>query len=171
MRKFKTSYLVIILSFAGTLLLLFGSFNSYQYFGFKKPLTEAIIDDLNINEHNIIIDKKQKTIDIAYKTDNLMDDFQKIQTIIDQYDQADSYSIHFIDQPDEQINQTYKELSFSLYEILETKRYREFDNLQSNIEKPQSLYIEMDDNFIYLNLKNGEHYLYEIIPRNQMMGW
>lgn len=170
MHKFKTSYVVIIASFVGTFLLLFGAFHSYQYFGFTKPLKQAIIDDLSLDEHNIIIDKKAKMIDIEYKTDNLKDDFQKVQTTVGQYNQAADYSIRFIDQRDDQINQAYEELSFYLYEILETKHYREFDNLQSQLASPQSLQIEMDEKFIYLNLKNGEHYLYEIIPRNQMMG-
>jgi hypothetical protein len=29
----------------------------------------------------------------------------------------------------------------------------------------------MDENYIYLNIKNGEHYLYELLPRHQMIGW
>jgi len=168
MKKIKLSYL--LLSFITTLSILFIGFYSYQYVYFTKPLNEYINQNLDISSEDVIIDHKEKNITISLKTNSLKKHYNDIQNVIDRYYNSDQYKIIIKDNRNQQLETTYNKISFDLYEAIETKQYTKFDDIIDNASIPNSINIEMDEKYIYLNIKNGEHYLYELLPRHEMIG-
>ena len=166
----KIKFLYLILSFIITFSLLSIGYYSYQYFYLTKPLNEYVNNNLDISSEDVIIDRKNKDIIISLNTNSLKKHYTNIDNIIDKYYNSNQYNIIFKDNRNEQLETNYNKISFDLYEAIETKQYTMFDDIIDKATIPNSINIEMDENYIYLNIKNGEHYLYELLPRHQMIG-
>ncbi|OEF95990.1 hypothetical protein [Desulfuribacillus alkaliarsenatis] len=165
MNSIKIPY--IALSFFFSLLLLISSFFAYNQYFVIQPLHNLISEIEGVSDTEITSTLNKREIIIYLETDNLMGSYHEIINAVNEVVDSDIYTIEIKDDRNQLIIDKYNNLSFYVFEAIENNQYSAFNNIMDSVSKPYDLRIEMDENIIYVNLKNGEHYLYKLIPRKQ----
>ncbi|MCL4424784.1 MAG: hypothetical protein M1299_03470 [Firmicutes bacterium] len=87
------------------------------------------------------------------------------------YEKSAAFSLRLLDNRDQALEKTYYRLNFSLQEALATGQFSrlrdELDRLDQTLDRAQA---EIDGDYVYLQLHQGQNYLYEVVPRQAQVG-
>lgn len=166
-KRFKDFRLwLVLLAFLGTVVVLFGGQKLTVRFRAENPTRHAI------GTIKAVRDFKVKQIPDGLTVELKLDKVGNLEAILDLVKQKieSNYkqpirNFKIIGQSDQKLQQIRYNLSFYLEEALVSGRYiqlkQALDGYQSVNAK---VYLGTD--FIYIQLENDTHYLYEAIPRN-----
>ncbi|QGG46921.1 hypothetical protein [Heliorestis convoluta] len=152
-----------------TLALLWGSHHLYERYVLEKPFHERVTTILPdaVVEHR----KEGATTFVKVESkeiDDLSEIHQEIYKISREY-LGEGVKIVFVDNPDQELQQLWKEIQFPLYQGLATGNYQDMHHeIKAMIEPTGFSYVvTLDAKHLYLQVENEESYLYRIIAREK----
>lgn len=156
---------LILIVFLGTVGVLFGGQKLTARFRVENPVRQSIsalksVRDFQVNEtaNGLSVELK---ID---KVGNLETVLDLVKRKVEQYYNQPVRYFKIKGQPDQRLRQVRYDLSFYLEEALTSGSYTQLKQaLESYQPVNAKVYLGMD--FIYIQLENDTHYLYEAIPR------
>ncbi|MGB9779625.1 hypothetical protein [Caldanaerobacter sp.] len=157
---------VVILTFAVVFGGLFIGFQTYQH----KLIPEKIAKDLKSIKFvkDVTITAGDKAYDVKIRLDrveNLMQTYKEIQEAVQKYPVKINFFI--LDNPNEKLNNVYYDLQFAVYEALQKGDYLKLQNFVNDLSIRTGIVsrVYIDQYGIYIDLRDGIHYLYKVIPR------
>ncbi|MBE3591394.1 MAG: hypothetical protein IMW84_00350 [Thermoanaerobacter sp.] len=162
---------IVLITFVVVLGFLFASFQLYQ----NKILPDKISKDVStvkfVKMVNISIDNNEYIIRVRLgEVENLMETYKEIENKVNKY--PAKINVLLIDNPNVKLNNVYYNSQFSIYEGIQKGDYMKMYDAIKEISSKNSVisYIYIDKQNIYLDLRDGSHYLYKIIPREVYKG-
>lgn len=158
---------VITLSLVVTLIVLFGGFQAYQYFQIEKPITDVIHAQKNIELINIETKAEGTEVQLNVKPSyHFIDQIPIITKQLDKTLGKGKWNITFINPPTKKINTAWQEMVFGVKEGTTTGRYTFILSTIRQISFKYKLQyqLNMDDQYIYLLLQDGNKTWYQILP-------
>ncbi|OEH84816.1 hypothetical protein BHU72_08260 [Desulfuribacillus stibiiarsenatis] len=161
----KMRIYLILISFIVTTATLTLGFYAHQHYLVIQPI-EKVLDTMGgIESYEINVTRKSKNIIVTMKSEQFMEDYNAIHTALNEHLSNQAFVITLKDNRDELLTTYLNDISFQLFEAIETKQYTLLQALNQDKNTTFVMKVEIDEKFIYLNLKNGDNYLYELIPR------
>lgn len=160
---------LILLAFLGTLGVLFGGWKLTAKYRVENPVRSTIIALKTVKDFQV------KEISNGLIVELKIDKVVNLQTILDlikqKVEQHYNKPVRYFTikgQPDQKLRQVRYDLSFYLEEALVSGSYIQLKQaLESYQPVKAKVYLETD--FIYIQLENDTHYLYEAIPRRSQI--
>lgn len=161
---------VIILSTCLALGILFGGHWIYQNYFVLRPLVNELHAVPGVEK--VIINEKgtRMTVDILLKEKvDLKETYSLIEDLMAKVN-SDELQFQIEDRSNEKLENLFYQSQYCIYEAL---MQGNFTDMSKNIEKiMQSAEgvkwrLNMDLHYIYLEMHDGDHYLYKVIPRQQ----
>ncbi|MGI5920267.1 MAG: hypothetical protein ACOX6I_00770 [Syntrophomonadaceae bacterium] len=148
--------------------LFFGSYWLYNQFGVEKPLADqingitgvkkAVIDNQN---HQLIIEVELGDVD------NLQSTYAGLQKVIDKELKDKDYQLNIQDKRNPKLEKAYDNVQLIVYEALANNRYLWLQEEMTPRLKNIDHKIFVDQHNLYVQMKDGDNYLYEVISRGQ----
>lgn len=156
---------LILLAFLGTVGVLFGGQKLTTKFRIENPVRNTIkalkaVKDFQVKEisNGLIVELK---IDKVVNLETVLDLVKhKVER---HYDQPVRH-FKIKGQPDQKLRQVRYDLSFYLEEALVSGNYTQLKQALESYQ-PVKAKVYLGTDFIYIQLENDTHYLYEAIPR------
>lgn len=165
-RKFNYVWLAVTLALA--LVLLFGGQWIWRQQGVEKPLRENLLALTNVEAVSFEETSGGSRVRLELReAGNIYRDHQAAAAVLQEHGGRRSYEIEFVDQPNARLLELEEELQPLLYQALAQDEYvglRESLSASAQLVACEArLYI--DGERLYLQLVDGEHYLYRLMPR------
>jgi hypothetical protein len=161
-----------IVSLVVTLIVLFGGYQGYQYFKIDKPINDMFLTQhKNISVSKIDFDPSNVQIQLNIKPDYpYIDEFPSLTKQLDEILGVGKWSITFINTQTPNIKQAWKEIIFGVKEGIHTGRYTLIQSVTKQIANKYSLSydIYMDDQYVYLMLRDGNKFWYQMLPMKEV---
>ena len=161
---------VVLLALAAGLAVFFGARWLYNKFSLEEPLAGALKANPAVLSFEIEKDQAVTRITVHLApVPNLKETYHEL------YRQAQSvlgrqkFTVKIVDNRDENLNRVYYAGQFAVYEAIRRGNYREMvKELETEAAKAgAAAAVFLDQENIYVQLQDKEHYLYEIIPRRE----
>lgn len=156
---------LILLAFLGTVGVLFGGQKLAAKFQIENPVRNTIkaiksVKDFQIKEisNGLIVELK------IGKVGNLETVLDLVKHKVEQYYEQPVRYFNISGLPDEKLQQVRYDLSFYLEEALVSGSYTQLKQALESYQ-PIKAKVYLGTDFIYIQLENNTHYLYEAIPR------
>ena len=161
---------VVAIVLVASLVLLFGGWFAYQQYEIEKPLKEEIsqIDKVSLND--VVFNKDEIDIEVTFtRVDDLESTYRDVYEAANKYNKRDKrINIIINDSRNALLSTTWKEAQFTIQEGVSTHRYSiipaYFDELAS-VNGDINHDVAIDEQFVFITLKNGNSELYSVIPR------
>lgn len=161
---------VVILAVVLALGLFLGSRWIYYKYSYNEPLNQVLKANKAVESFNI--DRRKPVIRITVKlgaVENIKDTYQSLQNSIQDILSPKPFQIDLQDNRDAPLKKIFYASQFAIYEAIMQGNFREMAKCiehEASLQKSQAT-IFIDQNYIYLQMQHGNHYLYEVIPRKQ----
>ncbi len=157
----------VVFSLLVTLFILLGSYFLYDKYYVKNGLEEKINQIVSVDE--IKVAKKEKPPTVYIRVSELKDlqtVYLKIAEVVNQK-YGSEFRIVFLDERSEKLSKLYEQSSFVIQEAIVTGRFQEMNKKVQELAEREGVSCRMtiDSTNIYLELKDDQGYLYEVIPR------
>ncbi len=150
-----------------TLSILLGGYFLYDKYYLKKGLEERIGQVVVVEEIKIAKKEKPPTVYIrSSEINDLQSIYQEITEEVFQTLGSD-YRVVILDERTEQLSKSYEHLSFIIQEGIATGGFQEMSTRVQEYAMAQDIqcHLTMDSFNLFLELKEDQGYLYEVIPR------
>lgn len=164
--EFKTFYLIITVIIALGILL--GGYNFYQKYLVEKPLSEKLTLMKEVEKVDIKRVNKTYSVQIYLgETENIQKSYINIESTIDGSIKSGNYKIVIKDNRNKKLDQFYNDLQPALYQGLDQKEFLWLDEQIKQCSEKQDITARLlvDNKRVYLQLEDGNSYLYSIIDR------
>ncbi|MBT1279089.1 hypothetical protein VTU32_07500 [Thermoanaerobacter sp. CM-CNRG TB177] len=162
---------IVLVTFVVVFGFLFASFQLYQ----NKILPDKISKDVStvkfVKMVTISTDSNGYIMKVRLgEVENLMETYKEIENKVNKY--PVKINILLIDNPNEKLNNVYYNSQFSIYEGIQKGDYMKMYDTIREVSSKNGVkaFVYIDKQNIYLNLRDGSHYLYKIIPREAYKG-
>lgn len=161
---------VVLLATVLALGLFLGSRWIYYKYSYNEPLSQMLKANTAIESFSI--DRRKPVIRIMVKLGAVKDikhTYQNLQNNIQDILGPKPYQIDLQDNRDAPLKKIFYTSQFAIYEAIMQGNFREmaeFIEREASLQKSKAT-IFVDQNYIYLQIQHGNHYLYEVIPRKQ----
>ncbi|MDK2815010.1 MAG: hypothetical protein PWP18_923 [Thermoanaerobacter sp.] len=162
---------IVLVTFVVVFGFLFASFQLYQ----NKILPDKISKDVStvkfVKMVTISTDNNGYIMKVRLgEVENLMETYKEIENKVNKY--PVKINILLIDNPNEKLNNVYYNSQFSIYEGIQKGDYMKMYDTIREVSSKNGVkaFVYIDKQNIYLNLRDGSHYLYKIIPREAYKG-
>jgi hypothetical protein len=149
-----------------TLSLLFGGWELYRNFGLVRPLEDQLMAAGAVEKVESVVNGQQREIKVTMKqVPSLQTAYESIEKIV--HDSlGPQVTIEIVDNHNEELAKTYRELQPTLYAGIAKGEFPTMiQNMQGQAKKDGvESNISMNDMFIFVELKKGDQYLYEVVP-------
>lgn len=166
-KAFRWEY--VALSAVLTLAVLSLVFYSYESLGVKKPLEKALLMDPDVGAVDIVEEKDSRVIEVVLtKVADLSSTYTRIETITRERMGEGAYRLQVKDQRDPSLQEIYHSIHYYLEEASARANFGSMNEACSRVigQSDVSDYkITVDPQHIYVQLEQGEHYLYEVLDR------
>jgi hypothetical protein len=158
---------LVVTAFLGTILILFGGQALTAKYKVNKPLEQVVLSKKVIRNFTVKPEKDGVAVALRLKrTANLQSVMDFVIAKTEFYHKKPVTSLMISSSTNPRLEQARYQLSFYLEEALASGHYIQLkaalDDLQSNGIKAK---IYLGERFIYLQLEEGQHYLYQAVPR------
>jgi hypothetical protein len=158
--------LVALFALALTLSVLFGGWMVYRSYGIVKPVQDALSHLPYVAAVHISPNDTAHSVEVALKPVNdLGAAYREILKIVQRYMGAGT-AISITDQRSNALSTLYENEQPMIFEAIAKKNYTELvrqiaaDSRHFGVQGK----VTMDQNNIYIQLKKGENYLYDVVP-------
>lgn len=159
---------LVILAFVLGLLFLFGAQWLYNKYSYQEPLARVLKADAAVESYTIQKQGAVLNIEVQLKeTPDLGTTYRRLRQSIQGVLDARPFTLKLKDNRDEELKKAYYYSQFALYEAQMWGNYREMIRFveEEAAKVKASVSVSLDQDNIYLHMKHGNHYLYEVIPR------
>ncbi|WP_127494074.1 hypothetical protein [Paenibacillus glycanilyticus] len=171
----KLRIVPFVLSAVATALLLFGGWMLYKQFAVVSPFQKSIGQIEGIASANApTIDQDRVSVQVTLKPDaNLKDVYESISKEGKEAIGSRELSLDITNQaPSDQLEKVWSSVLFNVAEAMEKKNYSEIPiALQKATANHAGITFEtaLDDNNVYITLKDGNSTKYVVLPRTPAM--
>ncbi|MFY9323316.1 MAG: hypothetical protein WAO72_04135 [Syntrophomonadaceae bacterium] len=171
MKKGEFRIAIVILTVIFTVAILFGGYSAYKVYAIEKPV-KAQLSSLQSVSH-VTVDKEKKTYGISMKlesVDNLQSVYNHIEKVLNQRFAEDAYDLQIIDNRNEKLDDFYAKLQPVIQQAAAQSEFVWLDEQLSKKGSEMQLVYDLwvDEQRIYIQIHDGEHYLYVIINRSDI---
>jgi hypothetical protein len=149
-----------------TLVILLGGYYFYNNYYVKNGLQEQINQVVEIEEIEIAEEENPPTVYIrSSEIKDLQDVYLRIDKII--YQKLGSkYRTVLLDDRTDKLSESLDKCSFVIQESIATGKFQEMHDQVQELAEQEGVqcHLTMDSSSIYLELKDDQGYLYEVIP-------
>jgi len=102
------------------------------------------------------------------KAGNIMYDYNKVDAVIQHNIKGKEYQVQLLDKPNEKLQQELEYLELRIYEAMAKNNYIWLDEIfrQTSQQDHFAYKLYIDDKRLYIQLVDGDHFIYEIIERS-----
>lgn len=161
---------VIILSLLVGLGAFFGARWLYNKFSVEEPLTKVLAANKAVQSYTIERERPVTRVILHLApTANLKETYQELQGEIRGVLGRQRFEIKLVDNRDKKLARVYYYGQFAIYEAIKRGNYREMITyLEEQAGKEgATAAVFLDQENIYVQIQDQDHYLYEIIPRRE----
>jgi hypothetical protein len=162
----------IIISLVVTLIVLFGGYQGYQYFKIDKPIKDVFLtQQKDISISKIKFNPSNVQIQLNVKpTYSYIDEFPSLTKQLNEILGEGKWSITFTNTQTPTMKQAWKEIVFGVKEGIYTGRYTLIHSVTKQIANKYHLSYDvyMDDQYVYLMLRDGNKSWYQILPMKEV---
>lgn len=147
-----------------TLALLFSGYFAYQWFFIERSIREMVAQDPYVELDEIEVSPRSVTIKVRIPMKSLSHYPQFYQSVQDEVN-GKELKVELEDNPNLRLLQAWNEMVFGVEEGISQERYTLIQKSVTEIAEKERLGHEvvMDDSFICITLKQGNHYLYKVL--------
>ncbi len=161
---------VMILALVVTVALLTFGKTVYQENFIAKPLAEVLKNNKDVKQIQVLTTKKQ--LEVVVELD-WTEQLPQIHTALERQVEAQlgdkSYELILKDSRGEELVPIFNGINIYLQEAMSRGNFAEMDGAiktYMNEQSGVSYQMNVDMKYVYVSLKKGEHFLYEILPRS-----
>jgi len=168
MKNGEFRVVIALLTVALTVAILFGGYSAYNVYGIEKPVKNQLSSLEPVSE--VVITKENQIYDIRVKlsmVDNLQSAYNHIEKTLKQRFAADEYHLQIIDNRNEKLEQLYSDLQPAMQQAAAQSEFVWLNDQLTEKCSQMELKHELgvDEEKIYIQVQDADHYLYEIIAR------
>lgn len=168
MKKNEFRFVIALISLLVVSAIFFGSYWLYNQYGVEKPLNDRIeiipgVEKVTINnqEHELTVDVQLKHID------NLQGKYEEINKVLDSEVKNEEYQLNIKDRRNEKLQDAYDNVQLMVYEAIANNRYMWLKEQMQTELNGIKYKLSVDENRLYIQMQDGDHFLYEVINRQQ----
>jgi hypothetical protein len=164
---------IVLLTLAVGLTVLLGAQWAYNKYSFQDPLVQALGEETCISDFSVNDDGEVLVIKIELdESGNLMEDYQKIDKLIQKIMNNRAYHIELVDNPDDSLLQAYYNSQFVIHEAIVRGNFRQMAEIvhESAEDVGGSAKVYVGPRNIYLQMTHENHNLFRVISRDDVPG-
>ncbi|MEN6326888.1 MAG: hypothetical protein ABFD18_11865 [Syntrophomonas sp.] len=170
MKKNEFRVLIAILALILSLGALLAAFYLYKEWGIKEPIVNEIKTIESV--HDVKIEEKGQKYEIQVHLNKASDIQKPYQVIVEKVEASlapEDYQLIIKDQRNARLQTMFNDLQPAIYEALANNQFIWLDEeIAKQLQKTNMKHrIFIDEEHLYLQIIDGNSYLYEIINRNQ----
>ncbi|GBF32691.1 hypothetical protein DCCM_0887 [Desulfocucumis palustris] len=160
---------IVIISVILGLLVFAGGHWLYEKYNYDEPLDKILSSNKAVESYKLSDKDQPVTVRIKLKNvDNLGKTYHELDNSLKEVLGEKEYKIELLDNRDKQLEDIFYHSQFAVYEAMARGNYREMEQYVSRQAAASGAQasVFMDREAVYLQIKHGDYYLYEIIPVN-----
>ncbi|MBM7867183.1 hypothetical protein GTO89_11860 [Heliobacterium gestii] len=169
MRGIKPLWVAVFAAVA--LALLWGAEAAYSRFGVEQPLQEAIAA---VAPGAFVQSQSEKTGKMIVEVSpvlvsDLGDTYRQVNKVV-RLRLGPEAQAQLTDNPDDMCHKLWEQVQFPLFQGIATGNYMEMKKQIDTISAgaaPAKIDTSLDEDYVYLRVVNGDHFLYRIVPREK----
>ncbi|MGI5879765.1 MAG: hypothetical protein ACOX6L_04105 [Syntrophomonadaceae bacterium] len=159
---------VIIIALLITVGLLSGGLRLYNYYYIEQTVQKSITQIESVTEADVSKSNGEYAVQVKLNwSRNLQGTYHELDQIGSQHFGNKIYNIKVLDNRNQRLNDLFIDLQPLIYETLAKDEFVRMNNEVGKqvIKKHMDYYLQVDQHNIYISIRDGDHYLYEIIQR------
>ena len=165
-KRFKDlRFWLVLMAFLATVGILFGGQKLVSKYRVEGPTQRALGAIKGIRDVEVKEVSDGLTVELKLdKVGNLKTLLDLIGQKVESFYNKPVRNFEITGQPDQQLQQIRYDLSFYLEEAIESGRYIQLKEVLDSYQPAKAL-VYLGNDFVYIQLENDDHFLYEAIPR------
>lgn len=168
MKKNEFRVFLSILALIFSLGIFLGGYNLYIKWGLEKPLIKDLSSLSSVQ--GVSIEKNDQKYELKVKlkkVSNIQEQYKEIEKQVKSGLGNKEYELEIVDRRNDALELLFNQLQPTIYEAVANNRYLWLDEevARRTAEKKMSYVIFIDEQNLYLQLMDGNAYLYEVINR------
>ncbi len=158
---------IIIISVILGLLVFAGGQWLYEKYNYDEPLDKTLSSNKAVESYKLSGEDQPVTVELKLKNvENLGKTYGELDNSLREVLGGKEYKIKLVDNRNRQLENIYYHSQFAVYEAMARGNYREMEQYISRQAAAAGAQanVFMDQEAVYVQIKNGDYYLYEIIP-------
>lgn len=159
---------VILLVIILTVAILFGGYSLYTVYGIEKPVEKSLASIHSVSTVQVEKEKDQYTVQVKLgPVDNLQTAYAGMEKAAAHRLAKDSYQFKIVDYRNRRLNDLYGHLQLAVQQAIAKNEFVWLDSLlaQETSELGMQYRLMVDDQHLYVQIQDKNHYLYEIVKR------
>jgi hypothetical protein len=166
--KNEFKFIIAIAALAVASTIFFGGYWLYHQYGIDRPLTEKIEGIAGVKKVTINNKERQLSIEVSMKyVDNLQTKYDEIQEVMDSELKDGQYQLTIKDQRNAKLQKAYENVQLAVYEAIANNQYLWLKEQMKPELKGMTYRIFVDEDRLYIQMKDGDHFLYKVIDRQK----
>jgi hypothetical protein len=162
---------IVIIALILTLSLLLGGNYVYQKYRVDRSLVQLYDDQTCVEGVAVERSSSQTTLRLSLaRVDNLRETYRELQTLAETVVPPDQLDLELADRRSDRLQAAFHDVHLQVFEAASTGRFSLLEGISTELAEEWGLshvLISTDGHRIYVQLHNGEHYLYEVVPMQQ----
>ena len=162
---------MVVAAFACTLALLFGGQALNTKWKVNEPLQKEILSKGQIRHFAVRPVENGVAVELTLKqTDDLKELLEFVKAKVERYHHKPVTSFVIQSNPNQRLEKVHYDLSFYLEEALASGHYIQLKSALDNLKEDGLISnVYLTDDYVYLQLEEGSHYLYQAVPRTSRL--
>ncbi len=169
----EVKWLNVIIIMSVSLIILFGGWFLYQENNIKNPILDNLRNIDGIKVDDLVLNTKEIKLDLSFvQIDDLQITYNKILDELEPYTNNREIKININSNSSDEMITIWNDSYFYIAEAIVQKKYSLIPETMEMIKRDYFLekaVCTMDDNYIYIDLHQGDSSLYVVIPTDQYM--
>lgn len=169
-KKTEFNVVVAVAALVTVLIISFSSYYLYKRFGIDAPLEKKIESLEGVEDTKATRFRDGYEIDISMKkVANLQEAYISIDRAVKDALSQKEYSLHLSDKPNQSLQDFMQHMQPAIFESLAANRFIWLDEELSRRTREAGLQYKLyvDQEHLYLQVEDGENYIYQIIDREK----
>ncbi|HHW41126.1 MAG TPA: hypothetical protein GXX19_08260 [Syntrophomonadaceae bacterium] len=161
----------VVIALIISLGLMLGGQYLYEKYYVKESVKEKIASVVKVDEVRIAKQEQPPTVYIrTSQIDDLQTVYQKVEKIVRQ-ELGTDYQVVFLDRRTPKLTEIYENSQFAIQEAIATGSFQKMHRSVQNLAEANHVdyRVTVDSFNIYLQLRDGQGYLYEVIQRSPQL--
>lgn len=166
--------IVALLVMIGTFTVLVGGNFIYQRYFVQQPLAALLAQNSDV--HNLQIEQEADRVVITVElgeVKNLQDTYRELEEMVRKHMGSKNWELRIIDTRTPNLERVWHASQFALYEAIVQGNFTHMARVVDGLAKGAGLDrygLYIDENYLYLQLHQGQNFLYAVLPRGSVPG-